>query len=206
MRLFYSLASGVIAVACAVASCSSSGPSITPGSEREDGGETRAEAGPETGQDFDSCSAPGDCVIASRSCCSGFPLPADFAAIRRDKREAWRQTVCPSANYTCDASLIINDKLLAYCVEGKCKEIFVPEDPISACSRDEDCVSVSSSCNNVTCGGPFPPFVFRADQVETFTAQTCPGLDARSVMCPAADRDAGAPRGNAVCGATGHCE
>jgi hypothetical protein len=188
----------VLGIATGLAACSSD-DSAAESPNDHDSGEL-GDAG-----DFESCSAPGDCVIAANDCCGGFPVPTSYSAIRRDRAQAWRQRVCPTTNYTCDASLIINDKLLAFCVEGKCKEIVIPEDSISACSTNDDCTTVSSSCAQRWCGDPTPPFVVRADSVATLVQQTCPGAQVQSVQCPPGDADASI-REAAVCGANGHCQ
>jgi hypothetical protein len=183
-------------------------PAIDANADAGDGSADNAMTdGDSDGGDFDTCSAPGDCVIAANDCCGGFPVPYLYSAIRRDRADAWRQRVCPSTMvYSCDASFVINDKLLAYCIEGKCKEINVPEDPVSACSSNDDCAAASSMCETTVGMACFHGFAVRADQVAVVVQQNCPGADAAALQCPVADAgsDAGSPR--LVCGTNGHCE
>src|SRR5262249_21010374 len=80
--------------------------------------------------EFQSCGGRGDCIIVGRGCCWAFPIvPESYAAIRADKVDAWRQAECPSGGSACDGSFIPNDRLLALCVDGACREVLVPSDP-----------------------------------------------------------------------------
>ena len=152
--------------------------------------------------DWQSCSGPGDCVLVSRGCCRGFPLPEDFEAVRRDSAQNWYQMVCPNPSAAnCDAAYVIDDKLLAFCVDRRCKMIVAAEDPISACSTDADFTAVASECRFCS----FPTAI-RADQVATYAAQTCPEADAASVVCPIAPESEGGYPFRVVCGADQHCK
>ncbi len=154
---------------------------------------------------WQSCSGPGDCALAQRGCCAGFYVPEDYAAIRRDRLGAYRQAVCPSTVWAsgggCDASVEVNDGLAAFCIDGTCKHIVIPQDPISACSTDNDCELVSSSCEP-SCVGFGGALAIRTDQFATYAQQVCPGSDPQSLQCPPQNPDAGP---NGKCGADGHC-
>jgi hypothetical protein len=158
--------------------------------------------------DWQSCSGPGDCLLAARGCCGGFYTPETYAAIGRDKLQAWNKAVCPNPGVSsCDASLIANDRLFAFCIAGRCQEIVVPTDPISACTGNLDCVSVSGRCDG-ECTFPLSsPFAIRVDQFSTYLAQVCPGVDAASLRLACEGPDAGPEAGiRTTCGADGHCK
>lgn len=108
---------------------------------------------PDTGFDR-SCSMAGMCAIVPASCCGscGVATKTDQIAIPRDKSGEYRTRACTSdaGAIGCPACAGFPDpELQAFCISGGCAPIFVPTDPISACTKDDDCVLVTGQC----CGG-----------------------------------------------------
>ena len=198
-------------IVCAALGCAdASAPGPMSGPDAADDAEATTSLGDNaTPSNWDSCNAPGDCVIVPRSCCSGFYVPGNYAAIHRAKMAAWKQNECPNPTaYSCDAALITNHRLLAFCLAGRCEQIVVPEDPISACSTADECVVVAEKADTpLRCGSVVSPsFAIRADQLATYAAQVCPTCTPADLVCPSLGdggaRDSGLPE---VRCAAGHC-
>jgi hypothetical protein len=155
----------------------------------------------ETGYpDWQACAAPGDCVLAYADCCF---TPENYA-INRTYQAAWYAKVCPNPSQaSCDGGGVLWGDLFAACVEGRCRVIVLSQDPISACSANEDC-TVINGCGRGPCF--FSGFGIRADQLTAYASQACPGSDAAAIGCYLGDAGGDSGQVSPVCGSDGHCK
>jgi hypothetical protein len=202
---------GIVGVAaCAGSEQMSSAPSPEAGSDvgSVTPSSVVSEAAPDSisdadANDFYACSQPGDCTLVPFGCCWGYAVPEWYTAITAAKATAWAQAWCPQpAAVGCDASIVPFGGLAAFCIEGRCREIVLAKDPISACEKDGDCVAVPDRCREATQCEWLGADVLRADHLATYAAQTCPDK-ALPAPCTSSDLDAGVFV--ARCGADKHC-
>ncbi|MCS6799920.1 MAG: hypothetical protein NZ898_15635 [Myxococcota bacterium] len=98
-----------------------------------------------------ACSGPSECVLLPRTCCGrcGLPTPGDMIALHRSQADAYQREVCDGV--ACPECAGTPDPyLIATCREGRCVALDLRDEPITSCSRHDECVVATNRC----CGCP----------------------------------------------------
>ncbi|APR81703.1 Hypothetical protein A7982_07052 [Minicystis rosea] len=150
---------------------------------------------------FNACSGPGQCVLASNSCCGtcGTTTLAGQTAINSAQTSAFFNAVCPEPT-PCPACASIPDpNLFALCDDGACRGADVRTEPASACTSDGDCrLRFGTSCCEA-CNGDGSQLV-AVNKSNTLSASQCGPSTACDDCLPIYPQNTAA-----ICN-SGHCE
>jgi hypothetical protein len=156
--------------------------------------------------DFAACNGPGQCLLATATCCGpcGFPELPDYVAVHNDKAMAYYESLCPDPVACPDCITGYDPHLFAYCdlAAGKCVGADARTHAVSACTSADQCylrggASCCESCNELTQG--------ELTALSTFADPSLVELVCNpDAPCPpcAPSYPAGA---QATCGPDGHC-
>jgi hypothetical protein len=125
---------------------------------------------------YSQCSAPGQCQVASTTCCGscGKPSAAGSIAIANDHYSEYLGSVCGGGPIACPACASApNNDLAAFCRTEECGLVEVSKDVISSCNTDADCVLRRAGC----CDCPSPNaddyIALATAGAPEYTAQLC---------------------------------
>jgi hypothetical protein len=99
------------------------------------------------------CDKSDDCGVSSESCCGqcGAYTSQDVIAIRRDSLSSYVDTRC-GTSFGCPAcAAAVLSSITAVCRAGRCAVADLSQDPMTACTRDDECRVRSKDC--CECGG-----------------------------------------------------
>jgi hypothetical protein len=117
------------------------------------------------------CETSDDCTRHSASCCGecGVYTSDDVIATNRDGWSSYIDAMC-GTDYACDACYT-NERpsITAVCREGRCTVVDLSQDPMTACTRNEDCRVRTKDC--CECGGHLLDLVAVATSAESSYAE-----------------------------------
>lgn len=126
------------------------------GTEVGTGGTGAGGGGSGGGATFDTCDAPGQCVLALNSCCGGCGMPelSSFAAINQAAASAFQKAVCPTPQPCPECGGQPNPNLFTYCDVDHCVAADARTHAVSECTETSDCVlRYGMGCCESTCNG-----------------------------------------------------
>lgn len=163
-----------------------------------------SDLGVDLGVDADdptTCSGPGTCLIAPKTCCGscGVASATDMIGLEATHESSYRAAVC--AGTPCpDCAGRPDPWLQAFCTAGHCQAVNLHVDDRTKCATKADCQLRYADCCE-PCGAPtFGLIALRMDAIGDYRTAVC----AAGVGCPKCAISY-PPTAAADCDASGHC-